>query len=154
MSFYLLGGYMKKIKVFIVAVTLVLANGCSVAQSRTDKLPSAYALQGTNTAVVGIAVAKTGVPLETVKEVVLKPGQKVIFAGPDRFLITFKNKKFPERAKYESGNGVVAISIPKDILERPEYREEYAKYKFVRFDYAISVNGKELDPPMIIRRDE
>ena len=145
---------MKSFKLLIVMLLLGVINGCVATQSRVGKLPSAYALPGTSTAVVGIAVAKTGIPMETVGEVVLKPGQKVIFAGPDRFLITIKNKKFPERARYESGNGIVTVTIPKDILERPEYREEYAKNKFVRFDYAINVNGKELDPPMIIRRDE
>jgi hypothetical protein len=145
---------MKNFKLLMVVLLLGVINGCVATQTRTIKLPSAYALPGTSTAVVGIAVAKTGIPLETVKEVVLKPGQKVIFAGPDRFLISFKNQKFPEKVRYESGNGVVTITIPKDILERPEYREEYAKNKFVRFDYAINVNGKELDPPMIIRRDE
>lgn len=129
-------------------------SGCAVAQNKIGKLPTSYALPGTSTAVVGIALDKTGLPQETVKEIVLKPGQKVIFAGPDRFLIAFKNRKAPnKKLRYESGEGVVTVTIPRDILDRPEYAEEYKKNKFLRFDYAINVNGKELDPPLIIKRD-
>lgn len=145
---------MSYMKFAITAVLFGVLSGCATAGNKADRLPSSYALPGTSTAVVGIALDKTGMPLETVKEVVLLPGQKVIFAGPDRFSIIFKNRKSPnKKVKYESGNGVVAVTIPKDILDNPEFVEEYRKNKFLRFDYAINVNGRELDPPMIIKRD-
>lgn len=153
---------MNMLKFFVFLACFALVSGCT-AQSRVDngsitrgdKLPTSYALPGTTTAVVGIGIDKKGIPLETVKEVVLKPGQKVIFAGPDRFLVSFKNKKSPSgKLRYESGNGIITVVIPRDILDKPEYREEFNKKKFVRFDYSIIVNGKELDPPMIIRDDE
>lgn len=141
-------------KFAITAVLFGVLSGCVTAGSKSDRLPVSYALPGTSTAVVGIALDKTGMPLETVKEIVLRPGQKVIFAGPDRFSIIFKNKKSPnKKIKYESGNGVVTVTIPKDILDNPEFVEEYRKNKFLRFDYAINVNGRELDPPMIIKGD-
>ncbi|HSC67341.1 MAG TPA: hypothetical protein VLC79_06615, partial [Cellvibrio sp.] len=120
-----------------------------------ERLPVSYALQGTSTAVVGIAIDKNGVPLETVREIILKPGQRAIFAGPDEFQIIFKDKKFPDKnVQYRSANGVITINVPKDILERPEFREEYAKYNQVRFNYAIRIKGRELDPPFIIKRDD
>lgn len=146
---------MKSYKVFISILLLGFISGCSASQTRTTKLPVSYALPGTTTAVVGIAIDKKGLPMETVREIVLKPGEKVIFAGPDRFLIAFKNKKAPtEKLRYESGNGVITVVIPKDILDKPLYAEEYRKNKSVRFDYSIIINGKELDPPIIIKRDE
>lgn len=121
----------------------------------TRGLPSAYALPGTSTAVVGIGIDKKGIPLETVKEIVLKPGQKVIFAGPDRFEIKFKKDRAPsQQLFFESRSGAITIAIPKDILDKPEFAREYREKKYVRFDYSIFVNGKELDPPLIIRRDD
>lgn len=146
---------MKVVKISIAILLVCIMNGCAATQSRTDKLPSSYALKGTNTAVVGIALDKTGFPVETVKEIVLHPGQRVVFAGPDRFEIIFKNKKSPNRQiKHDSKNGVVIVSIPKDILEKQEFAEEYRKNSFLRFDYSIIVNGKELDPPMVIKKED
>lgn len=146
---------MKYGKSIVILAFIGVVSGCSVAQERAKKLPSSYALPGTTTAVVGIGVDKKGIPLETVKEVVLKPGEKVVLAGPDRFFIYFKNKKSPnENLRYESKNGVVTVVIPKDILENPRFAEEYRKNKFIRFDYAINVNGRELDPPLIITNND
>lgn len=144
---------MSKCQLLCVCLFLSLFGGCSIAQTKGDNLPTSYALQGTNTAVVGIAVDKKGIPLETVKEIVLAPGQKVLFAGPDNFSIVFKDKKSPTRKiKYTSSDGVIKIEIPKNILENVEFVEEYRKNNFLRFNYSIWVGGKELDPPIIIRR--
>lgn len=145
---------MNRTKVIISIVFFAFLGGCSEGK-KTETLTSNYALQGTSTAVVGIAVDKTGLPVETVKEVVLVPGQKVIFAGPDKFIITFKDKKAPNRKiSYESENGIVTVTIPKNILEKPQFIDEFRKNNFLKFNYAINVNGRELDPPMIIRRDD
>ena len=144
---------MKLIKYAVIGF-LFSSAGSFAAQNVSDRLQPSYALQGTSTALVGIALDKAGLPLETVSKVVLKPGQKVIFAGPDRFKITFKNRKAPAKSlKYESKNGVITIVIPKDIFEKSEFREEAEKNKHIRFDYSIIVNGRELDPPMIIQRE-
>lgn len=138
-----------------VIVFLGFFSGCTVAQTKLDRLPSAYALQGTNTAVVGIAVDRKGIPLETVKEVVLKPGQKAIFAGPDEFFIVFKDKKAPaEKLRYVSKNGVIRIDVPKDIFNEPRYAEEAKRNNYIKFHYSIIVNGKELDPPLIVKRND
>lgn len=135
---------------------LFVVNGCSAIDvGSRSKLPTSYALEGTSTAVVGIAVdKKTGIPKETVKEIILIPGQKVVFAGPDQFLINFKNRKSPnEVLRYKSDGGVITITIPKDILENSKFVEEYRKNQYLKFDYSIIVNGKELDPPIIIKKD-
>lgn len=145
---------MSCIRYVFMVFLITCMSGCSHAQSKNERLPTAYAVPGTSTAVVGIALDKKGYPKETVKEIVLYPGQKVVFAGPDEFLVAFKNKKAPTKdIRYKSTNGAIRIEIPKDILERPEFIEEFRKNKFLRFDYSINVKGRELDPPIIIRRD-
>lgn len=141
--------YLKWFAFFVI----VSSSSAFGAQAVNSKLNPAYALQGTSTAVVGIALDKKGFPIETVSKVILKPGQKVIFAGPDRFQIVFKNKKSPSRAiKYSSKNGVITVTIPVDIFEQRQFMEEARKNDTIRFDYSILVNGQELDPPMIIQR--
>lgn len=145
-------------KTLVIGFFLVFLNGCAIADDKADdkprKLPISYALQGTSTAVVGIAIDTKGYPLETVKAIVLTPGQKVIFAGPDEFQISFKNKKSPTpKVNYKSERGVITVEIPKDILERAEYKREYIKNKSVEFNYAIRINGRELDPPIIVKRE-
>lgn len=145
---------MSRYKLLLLSFLLSCFGGCSVAQTSSDNLSVSYALRGTNTAVVGIAVDKKGYPVETVKEIVLTPGQKVVFAGPDEFSVVFKNKKTPTRkVKYMSSKGVIRIEVPKDILERPEFSEELKRNSYLKFNYSIFVNGKELDPPLIIKRN-
>lgn len=156
---------MKCKSVFVVLLCVISVASCAsnkdsagerqVVSESSKRLPSSFALPGTSTAVVGIGVDSKGVPLETVKEVVLKPGQKVVFAGPDRFEIKFKRDRAPtKQVFFESKSGVIAIVVPKNILENPEYAKEFREKKYVRFDYSIFVNGKELDPPLIIRSDD
>lgn len=152
-------------KSLLLSFILILLNGCAIAQddngkgevvnSAPRKLPISHALQGTSTAVVGIAIDKKGYPLETVSAIVLTPGQKAIFAGPDAFQIAFKNKKAPTaQLDYRSEKGVITVVIPRDILERPEFKQEYEKNKSIEFNYAIRINGRELDPPIIVKREE
>ena len=140
---------------FMAGCVSATAGGESTRQSDVSKrLPTSYAVSGTTTAVVGIGIDKDGIPLETVREIVLLPGQKVIFAGPDRFQIYFKNKKAPtQQLKYESKNGVILVAVPKDIFDQPMFAREYKEKEYLKFDYSIVVNGRELDPPLIVKRD-
>lgn len=137
---------MRLLKVLVGSVLLLGLSGCAVGERKPE---IGRALSGTNTAVVGIFLDKNGVPKETVKEVVVHPGQNVLYAGPDEFKIVFKNRKAPNKVVSNSSkDGVVLIKIPKDIFERKEFVEEYRKNKSLVFDYSIWVNGKEYDPPI------
>lgn len=127
--------------------------GCASIDCESDKLQTGYALPGTSTVVVGIGIDKNGMPKETFKDVVAHPGQKVLYAGPDEFSIIFKNRKTPNRkVENSSVNGIVIIEIPEDILERKEFVEEFRKNNQVVFNYGIKANGKELDPPLIVKK--
>lgn len=138
-----------------VVVALFSFVGCASVDCEPDKLKTGYALPGTNTVVVGIGIDEKGIPKETFKDVVAYPGQKVLYAGPDEFSIIFKNRKTPNRkVENASVSGVVVIKIPEDILERKEFAEEFRKNNQLVFDYGIKANGKELDPPLIIRRKD
>lgn len=145
---------MKYIKRMLGVVSFTVLSACGAVEAESKKLPVSYAIEGTNTAIVGIAIDKTGMPKETVRELVLSPGQRVVFAGPDEFVIVFKHKKTPNRKiENKSVNGVVIINVPNEILEQPEFAEEFRKNNALIFAYGIRANGKELDPPMIIKRN-
>lgn len=142
------------IKLTLIFVFAALA-GCASVDCEPDKLRTGYALPGTNTVVVGIGLDKDGIPKETFKDVVAYPGQKVLYAGPDEFSIIFKNRKTPNsKVENVSINGVVVIQIPEDIFERKEFAEEFRKNKQLVFDYGIRANGKELDPPLIVKKND
>lgn len=137
---------MRLLRILIGGIFLLGLSGCAVKECKPE---IGKALPGTNTAVVGVFLDKTGVPKETVKEVVVHPGQNVLYAGPDEFKIVFKNRKTPNRVVSNSSKGgVVLIKIPVDIFERKEFVDEYQKNKSLIFDYSIWVNGKEYDPPI------
>lgn len=135
---------MNIIKFFLGFVFILCVTGCDFNKPEVGR-----ALPGTNTAVVGVFLDKDGVPKETVKEVVVHPGQNVLYAGPDEFKIVFKNRKTPNgEVDNSSVDGVVLIKIPEDIFERKEFAEEFKENKSLEFDYSIWVNGKEYDPPI------
>lgn len=137
---------MKLFKLVICIFFMLGFSGYAVSECNPE---IGRALPGTNTAVVGIFLDKDGTPKETVKEVIVHPGQSVLYAGPDKFKIVFKNKKTPNRVVSNSSkDGVVLIKIPKDIFEKKEFIEEFRKNKSLVFDYSIWVNGKEYDPPI------
>lgn len=139
---------MKLFKIFTCLFFMLGVSGCTVTECKPEN-EIGKALPGTKTAVVGIFLDKDGVPKETVKEVVVHPGQNVLYAGPDEFKIVFKNQKAPDRVvSNPSKDGVVLIKIPVDIFERKEFVEEFRKNKSLVFDYSIWVNGKEYDPPI------
>ncbi len=140
-------------KLIFAVFVFISLGGCSSVNCDPEKLRTGYALPGTKTVVVGIGIDEKGIPKETFKDVVAYPGQKVLYAGPDEFSIIFKNRKTPNsKVENPSVNGVVIIEIPLDILERKEFVEEFRKNNQIIFDYGIKANGKELDPPLIIRR--
>ena len=146
---------MHYIKLTIIVTILAMLGGCASIDCKPDKLRTGYALPGTNTVVIGVSLDKNGIPEESYKDIVLYPGQTAHFAGPYEFAIVFKNKKTPNgRVENKSTNGTVAIKIPEGILEQTEFAEEFRKNDSLTFDYAIRVNGRELDPPMIIRRKD
>jgi len=137
------------ILIILIVAVVVLYNKLKNLDPSTGR-----ALPGTSTVVIDISVDNNGIPQQNYKEIELLPGQNALFAGPDEFLIIFKNRKSPDnKIENKSENGAVRIKIPDEILTESEFVEEFRKNGFLRFDYAISVNGKELDPPMIIRRE-
>lgn len=130
-----------------------IVTGCSAISSEIKSHHTVYPMAGTNTAVVGIGVDKHGVPFIAAKEIIVEPGQKVLFAGPDEFTVVFKNKKSPNRKiDNPSRGGVVRIDVPSEVFEQREFVEEYRKEGQLKFNYGVVVNGVELDPELIVRR--
>lgn len=113
------------------------------------------AISGTNTIVITISIDDEGNPLPSVTELLeLKPGQRIVFTGPEEFSIFFKDQKTPfKKSEFKSKDGVVTIRIPEKIFEDKRFFEESYQGSGIEFNYGVRVNGKELDPPMIIRPD-
>ncbi len=150
---------MNIIKYFFVCTAVLFLSAC---MSHNTKLKNVSVLSGTDTVLVGVSLDKKGYPQHTVGRIDVKPGQKVLFGGPEKFSIFFKDGKSPynetdlrslsglnreslqkQRIELTSINGVVTVSIPKDLFERPENRGK----PYIDYYYGISVNGLEIDPP-------
>lgn len=141
---------MKIIKVALISIFLSTIVGCKTIECKPSV---AHVLPGTNTAVVGISIDGKGYPQEPYRQIVVHPGQKILFAGPEDFSIIFKNKKTPNRKiDNPSENGVVVIKVPDAILESAEFMKEFRETSQIKFNYGIRVGDKELDPEIIIRR--
>ncbi len=146
---------MNYIKLMIMVAAFGTLGACASTECKIDKHRTGHALPGTNTVVIGVSVDKKGVPLESYKDIVLYPGQTALFAGPDEFSLVFKNRKTPNgKVENKSVDGALAIKIPERIFEQAEFLEEGRKNDKLIFDYTIIVNGKELDPPMTIKRPD
>jgi hypothetical protein len=141
------------LKNFVTAIVLSVVSVCmnlSYAQSSYCPAITGKALPGTNSALVGLYIDKDGYPQAAVDPIVVHPGQRIIFAGPNEFEILFKNKQSPiEKLEVRSVNGVVIIDIPKDIFEREKMNAAQFSTtctKRLTYSYAIGANGKITDP--------
>lgn len=113
-------------------------------------------VSGTNTVVITISLDDQGNPLPNVIELLeVRPGQRIVFTGPEEFVIFFKDQKSPfKKSEFRSKDGVVSIKIPEKIFEDKRFFEEGYRESGIGFNYGVRVNGREFDPPLIIRRDD
>lgn len=142
---------MKLVSLFLLVFISV---GCFAVEPCTKK--KCKAISGTNTIVITISLDEEGNPLPSVMELLeLKPGQRIVFTGPEEFSIFFKDQKTPfKKSEFKSKDGVVTIKIPEKIFEDKRFFEEGYQNAGIEFNYGVRVNGKELDPPLIVRRDD
>lgn len=143
---------MRYVKYFFIIGIFLMLGACA----RYDCKPRiATVLPGTDTAVVELYIDKNGFPQAYVETVRVYPGQKIVFIGPDKFEIFFKDQRSPiGRFEAQSDNSIVAIEIPRDIFERDQRdsREKELKEKLF-YRYGIRANGKITDPGIeIVRR--
>lgn len=77
-----------------------------------------------------------------------------MFTGPEEFSIFFKDQKTPfKKSEFKSKDGVVTIKVPEKIFEDKRFFEESYQDTGIEFNYGVRVNGKEFDPPIIIKRE-
>ncbi|HTF96127.1 MAG TPA: hypothetical protein VL995_08350 [Cellvibrio sp.] len=140
-------------KVLILFLALLCINSLA-AEPCTKK--KCKAISGTNTIVITISMDEGGNPLPSVTELLeLKPGQRIVFTGPEEFIIFFKDQKTPfKKSEFKSKDGVVTIRIPEKIFEDKRFFEESYRDAEIAFNYGVRVNGREFDPPLIIKRDD
>lgn len=141
---------MHYIKIFVASILLMLS-GCATLDCKPI---NGSVLPGTDTAIVGIYIDKNGYPQASVDEVTVYPGQKIVFSGPNQFDIVFKDQKSPiDVLEVKSTNGIVVITIPRDILERNKTTQttiDPNARKGVTYRYGIRANGKITDPSIRI----
>ena len=142
----------------LIVCAAVFLSACSTVKDHKDiRNDSVYkAVAGTKTVVVGLPLDGSGAPDKKIEkfEIIMAPGQKVVFAGPEKFSIFFKERKSPvDAVETGSKDGVVIIKIPRDILDNPKYQEELKNNGSLVFNYGVNVNGKIIDPRIIIVRE-
>ncbi|MES2824189.1 MAG: hypothetical protein V4732_11350 [Pseudomonadota bacterium] len=143
---------MHYVKLFLFSAVLLMSGGCA---SQNCKPVKGAVLPGTDTAIVGLYLDKEGFPQSSVDPVTVRPGQKIIFAGPDKFEIFFKDpKSFIGKVEYRSENGIVIIEVPRDIFEqaRKEGKSTSGAIKELLYRYGIRANGKVTDPTIHVIR--
>jgi hypothetical protein len=135
---------MRYMKFVFFSLVMLVSSGCA---SQDCKPQTGAVLQGTETALVGLYIDAKGFPQASVETVKVKPGQKIIFAGPNEFEILFKDKRSPVgELEVKSSNGIVVIEIPKDIFEREQKANPTAITRGLDYRYGIRVKDKETDP--------
>ncbi len=107
-----------------------------------------YVLHGTNTIVINISIDDDGYPQPSLMETMtLRPGEKIVFAGPEEFTIFFKEGKSPfKKSEFNSKDGVVVLKIPEHLFEDNRFSEEIYRNEGIEFSYGIRANGKVTDP--------
>lgn len=138
---------MRIYKLTTIILSILLIGACS---SLDHPLETGRALPGTRTAVNDIYL-KNGKPAVRYDTIVLKKGQRVVFAGPDEFRIVFKEGSLFEETSsnepgdYQSRDGIVILQVSD---------EKAARLKDgTVFKYSVFVNGVELDPLIRFKKD-
>lgn len=133
---------MKVFKILSVFFVVVLA---ACAHSSNGKLGDILGvIKGTKTAVVEVSIDDKGMPYVKNDTVLVKVGQRVVWVGPESMTIKFPKGSPFKNAKLPTKNSVINMLVPK---QRWKEKEEEKTFK-----YDILVNGKVLDPFIIIRR--
>lgn len=145
---------MRYMKILILCVLVSLVGSCNQIHNENGQ---GKALSRTDTAIVGVYIDDKGYPQPTVEKVSVKPGQRIVFAGPKQFEIIFKDQRSPvDKLEIASVDGIVVLEIPRDIFERDRARAAASNSevpKELTYRYGIRVDGKLTDPIIHISPD-
>ena len=136
----------KYLLVFLVVGGLL--SGCSL-RCKTDPIP------GTETAAVIISVGKNKIPKVNKEVVTVYPGQRLVFVGPEKFILRYREEfpferddenepdpQCPESTEICTDDGVITLRVLEkygNILKQKDVDEILIKYDVI-------VNGVVLDP--------
>lgn len=133
---------MKKLLCLLFAFAISGCSGSMAAKETCDCIDEGMVLPGTNTAVVRILLDSNGVPKVSAEKVVIEVGQRIVWVGPGKMEIKFpEGSPFKERV-LKTDNGVINRVAPTQRFKGSEKS----------FKYDVVVNGKVLDPFIIIRK--
>jgi hypothetical protein len=163
---------------FLPLAMLIALSGCATVKMENKIITNekhskhtVHVIKNTNTAIVGIPLTedkKLPKSLEKLK-IKVKTGQKVVFAGPEKFEIFAKNNNFAIFKAYTqtqscdkqsqeclaSKDGVINLNIPKpkDISD-PAIAKQLREQKKIIVPFGIRIDGDEIDPEMEISEEE
>jgi len=140
---------MRHLRILTIPAFLIMTTSCA---NLNCKPQSGSALQGTDTATVGLYLDKNGYPQASVETVTVAPGQRIVFVGPKQFDIFFKEQRSPiDKAELYTSNGILIVDIPKDVFDREDRKNPENKNKNeMFFRYGIRVDNKVTDPTIHI----
>ena len=125
-----------KTGIVLCVIALLMATGCT-SVGRT--------LKGTDTAPIRISLGRDGTPRVDIATVVVKVGQRVVFVGPEEFTIDFPQDTPFNSKRIDAENAVINLVVPEQVRGKAQ-----SGAKTIKFKYDVIVNGKRLDPHMIV----
>ena len=129
---------------------LVVMSACTHVGAQTHHTsPIGVAIDGTDTATVKIALGKDGVPKVSVDPVILKPGQRLVFIGPTNYQIEFPDGSPFGQTKFSTDNAVINL----ELASQRKSSRRYDELKISQFKYNVTVEGKVLDPYIVLIED-
>ncbi|MFL0804062.1 MAG: hypothetical protein K6L81_10095 [Agarilytica sp.] len=134
---------MKKI---ICCILIVLVSACANTEKREDVKRSSVN-KGTDTAVVRVSLDKKGMPYIDIDPVVIKEGQRIVWAGPTTMEIVIQEGQLLTGDDLSTDDAVINLKTP--VLSKKVWLES-ERYK--KFKYDVRVGDVVLDPIIIIRR--
>lgn len=133
--------------------TFAIMFSLGACASMDCKRPTREVPPGSDKATVAIYLDKNGFPKADAEKVIVAPGQKIVFVGPDQFDIIFKDNRSPiDKPEVRTSNGILVLEISKNIFEKEDRKNpENKKNNEMIYRYGIRVNGKVTDPEIVVR---
>jgi len=133
---------MRYFRVLIILIPLLV-----VACTEGPNFDLERALPGNSIVSIDVFLDESKTPVVVKPKVYLKPNQRVLFVGPNKFAIEFiKGSPFPKH-QYSSKESIIDLQVPADVFKGVDPSIKVLVYK-----YNVIIDGNLLDPLIVIMR--